>query len=91
MEARLECKESTSVDMAFEAEQREVSKEHGAVEIGKAPSKWHRNRHLAAGCHRKPKGLTPGDCESRRKLATACRKVSQLCKSGMEQEEHRHE
>jgi hypothetical protein len=38
--------------------------------------KWHRGRHLAAGCRREPKELTRGDCGSQRKLAATCRKVS---------------
>jgi hypothetical protein len=63
-------------EMESEAEHREVSNEHAAVENGKAPSKRHRDWHLAAGCRRKPNELTQGDCGSRRKLATACRKVS---------------
>jgi hypothetical protein len=36
----------------------------------------HRNQHLAAGRRGEPEELTRGDCESRRKLAAACRKVS---------------
>jgi hypothetical protein len=74
MEARLECKEPSSVNIEFEAEHWEVSKEHAAAETGKVP--WHRDRHLAAGCRGKPKELTRGYCGSRRKLAAACRKVS---------------
>jgi hypothetical protein len=41
-------------ELESEAEHREVSEEHAAVETGKAPSKWHRDRRLAAG--RREKG-----------------------------------
>jgi hypothetical protein len=51
---------------------QDVSKEHAAVETGKAPKKRHRDRHLAAGRSGKPKELTGGNCGSR-KLAAACR------------------
>jgi hypothetical protein len=61
IEAHQECKEPTSVDMEPEAEHQEVSKEHAAEETDKAPSKQHRDLHLAAGCCGKPKELTQGD------------------------------
>jgi hypothetical protein len=62
-------------EMASEAEHQEVSKEHATEETGKAPSKQHRDQHLAAGCSIKPKELTRVDQGSRRKLAATCRKV----------------
>jgi hypothetical protein len=71
-EACLKCEEPTSVDNESEAEHREVSKKHAAEETDRAPSKRHRDRHLAAGRLGKPKEL------SRRKLAAACGKVSRL-------------
>jgi hypothetical protein len=47
-EARVESEERTSVNTESEAEHREDSKEHAAVETGKAQSKRHRDRYLAA-------------------------------------------
>jgi hypothetical protein len=61
--------------MESEAEHREVSKEHAAVETGKAPSKQQRDWHLAAGHHGKPNKLTRGNCGSLTKSAATCRKV----------------
>jgi hypothetical protein len=69
------------VDMESDTEHQEVSKEHAAVETGKAPRKWHRDQHLAAGRRGKPKKLTRGDCGSWRKLAATCRNVS--CHAGV--------
>jgi hypothetical protein len=45
-------------EMESEAEHREVSKDHAAMETDKAPSKWHRDGHLAAGRRGKTKELT---------------------------------
>jgi hypothetical protein len=55
---------------------REVPKEEVTVRSSGALKKRHRDRHLAARCHGKPKELTQGDCRSQRKLAAAYRKVS---------------
>jgi hypothetical protein len=49
----------------------EDPKEDAAVEIGTAPNKWHRGRHLATGHHGQPKERTQGNCGSQKKLATA--------------------
>jgi hypothetical protein len=80
MQVEREARKSTDLkanpeEMESEEEHREVAKDR-AVEAGKAPSKRHRNRHLAAGRRGNPKELVRGDCGSRRKLTVACRKVS---------------
>jgi hypothetical protein len=80
-EARLECKEPTSVDMKSEAEHREIPTEHTAVESGKAPKKMYWDWHLAAGRPGKPKERTRGNCGSRRKFAASRRRMT--CRAGV--------
>jgi hypothetical protein len=55
-------------DIEPEVEHREVPMEEAAVKSSGTIKKQHKGRHLAAGRRREPKGLTLGDCGSRRKL-----------------------
>jgi hypothetical protein len=89
-EACLDSKKLNPEDMESEGEHREVSKERAAVETGKEPRKRQRDRHLAVGSREKTKELTqrlwiPEE--------VGCRLQEGVppCKSGMAQEEHRHE
>jgi hypothetical protein len=75
-EARLESEEPTSVDMESEAVHEEFRMEEAAVKSSGTMKKRHRDRHLASERRGEPKELTRGICESRRKLAATCRKVS---------------
>jgi hypothetical protein len=50
--------------------------EEAAMTCSGAMKKRHRGRHLAAGRRGKSKELTGGNCESWRKLAAACRKMT---------------
>jgi hypothetical protein len=59
------------------AERQKVRMEEAAVKSSGITKKRHRGRHTATGRRMKPtKKPTRGDCESRRKLVAACRKVS---------------
>jgi hypothetical protein len=66
LEANPEEKES-------EAEHWEVPKEHAAMETGRAPNKWHRDRHLAEKCCQESKEWTRGNCGSQKKLDATLR------------------
>jgi hypothetical protein len=57
-------------------EHQEVPKGNAVVKPVKWRKKQHRGRKLAAGQRGEPKELTRGIYRSRKKLATACRKVS---------------
>jgi hypothetical protein len=74
--ASLECKEQGPKDMESGAERQMVHMEEATVKSSGITKKRHRGRHIAAGRRMKPTQLTQGDCESRRKLAAACRNVS---------------
>jgi hypothetical protein len=62
--------------MQFVAEDLKAPMEEATVKSSGTMKKWNRGWHLAAGRHRGPKEMTRGDCESQRRLAAACRKVS---------------
>jgi hypothetical protein len=79
-EARLECREPTSVDMESEAEHREFPQKEAAVKSNGKMRKWYRGRHLDAGLRGEPKELTRGGCGSRKKFAATCRKVSRCAR-----------
>jgi hypothetical protein len=66
----------TNSEMQSSGEHQNVPKEGVAVKSSRTTKKRHRGRNLAAGRRGEPKDLTRGDCESRRKLAAACRKVA---------------
>jgi hypothetical protein len=57
-------------------EHQEIPKEDAAVMPVGGPRKQRRGRKQAAGQHEEPRELNRGICESRKKLAPACRKVS---------------
>jgi hypothetical protein len=76
MEAHLEEKQLTSVDMKPEAvQQREVPNVDAVVKPVKGRKKRQRGKKQAAERRKEPKELTRGICRSRMKLAAACRKV----------------
>jgi hypothetical protein len=62
--------------MESEAKHLEAPTEEAAVKSSGTLKKRQREWHLAAGRCGKPKEVTRGDCGSRRKLATPCRKLS---------------
>jgi hypothetical protein len=74
--ASMECKEQGPKDMESGAERQKVPMEEAAVKSSRVPKKRQRGQHIAAGRRVKPTKLTRGDCESRKKLVAACRKVS---------------
>jgi hypothetical protein len=74
-EAWLECKEPTSVNMAFEAEHQVFPKEAAAVRSSKAMKKRYRGRNVATEHHQKPKERTSGNCGSLKKLTVINRKM----------------
>jgi hypothetical protein len=57
-------------------ENQEVPSENAVVKSVKERKKLRRGRNSTAERRGEPKELTRGNCESRRKLAAACRKVS---------------
>jgi hypothetical protein len=59
-----------------EGERREVPTEEAAVKSSRVTTKRYRGRRIGAGRRVKPTKLARGECESRRKLVAACRKVS---------------
>jgi hypothetical protein len=63
-------------EMESVVEHQEISKEEAAVMSVGELRKGHRVCNLTAGRRQKRKERTRGNCESRRKLAAACRKVS---------------
>jgi hypothetical protein len=69
-------KEADSAELEFVAMHREAAMEDAVVKPVAGRKKWHKGRHLAVGRRGKPKELTQGDCGSRGKLASGCRKVS---------------
>jgi hypothetical protein len=76
MEERLEEEKPTSVDRKPEvAQEREVTVEAAVVKPVNGRKKRQRSKWQAAARRGEPKKLTRGDCGSRMKLATACRKV----------------
>jgi hypothetical protein len=71
-ETHLECEEQTS--MAMESE--EAPKEDAVVKPVNGRKKCRRGQKLTVGRRGEPKELTRSDCRSGKKLAAACRKVS---------------
>jgi hypothetical protein len=57
------------------AEQQEVPKK-ATVKTDGALKNRHEDRHLAIGCHQKPKKQTQDNGGSRKKLAAACRRMT---------------
>jgi hypothetical protein len=74
--ASLECKEQGPKELESRAERQMVPTKEAAVKFSRVMKKWHRGQHMAAGQRVTPTKLTRGDCESRKKLVAACRKVS---------------
>jgi hypothetical protein len=74
------CNEATETEpdpqmMQSIEEHQEIPKKGAPVMPVGELRKQRRVRNLAAECHQKMRERTQGYCESRRKLATACRKV----------------
>jgi hypothetical protein len=57
-------------------EHQEIPMEYAAVIAVGGLRKRCRDRNLAAGCHQKPKKSMQASCESKRRSAATCRKVS---------------
>jgi hypothetical protein len=74
--ASLECEEQGPKKWESGAERREVPTEKAAVKSSRISKKRPRGLHIAAGRRVRPTKLIRGDCESRRKLVAACKKVS---------------
>jgi hypothetical protein len=74
--ACLDIQELNPEDMESEVEHREVPKENVVVKPFKGRKKRHWGQHLVAGRRGETKELNQGECGSRRKLASACRKMS---------------
>jgi hypothetical protein len=75
--ACLDCKELTREKMESESEHQEVPKKDAVGKPVKGLKKQHRGQKQSAERHGEPKELIRGDSGSQRKLAAACRKVSQ--------------
>jgi hypothetical protein len=73
--ARLECEEQGPKGMEPGEERQLVPAEEVAVKSSRT-KKRPRGQRVTAGRRVKPTKLPRGDCESRRKLVAACRKVS---------------
>jgi hypothetical protein len=76
MEACLDSKEPTSLEVVSEVEHEEVPKEEAAVKTVGALKKRHLDRHLAIGHRGQPKKQTQGNGGSWKKLAIICRKMT---------------
>jgi hypothetical protein len=74
--ASLERKEQDPKELESGAECQEVPTEKATVKSLRITKKRPRGRHIAAERRIKPTKMTQGDCESRRRLVAACRKVS---------------
>jgi hypothetical protein len=72
----LECEEQGPKEWESGAERQMVPTEEVARKSSRVTKKRPRGRHIAAGRRVKPTKKTRGDCESRRKLVAASRKVS---------------
>jgi hypothetical protein len=75
LEEKSECKEQGPKESESGAE-RQVPTEEVAVKSSGITKKRPRGRRIAAGRRVRPTIQIRGDCESRRKLVAACRKVS---------------
>jgi hypothetical protein len=69
----MKSKEPNSEEMKFEAVHEEIPKEEATVKSLGALKKWHGDRHLAVGCHKKLKRRTQGNSGSQKKLAATRR------------------
>jgi hypothetical protein len=75
-EANPEKMEPNPEIMQSKMEHREVRTEEAVVKSAGTMKKRHMDWHLPSGQRGEPKELTRGICESRRKLAAACRMMS---------------
>jgi hypothetical protein len=58
------------------AEHQEVPKEEATVMLVRGLRKWHGDWNLATGRHQKPKGRIQANCESRKRLTVASRRMT---------------